>query len=292
MRMKRRFPTLPLILAAGMLLAGCHAVKDLVPTSLVPPNLRPPENADAPLKLAKQRLLDATPCCTSFADFSYQDMLPWQPQPFTLGSGSSVASINGTHSYFLAFRLPEGAKLPYRVAFKSELNGRWLKASYLFAPTVVALDSGFQPIGSEDVALCEHMGWSDASSGAFGAYTVNSKQARYLLIYSSADQQKGKTYWEQSPSTFSAQDTSSSIPALDMSSSGTFSVPHGPDGTLWVGMMNSTYAKAVDNAICKKPPKGNGVLNTLRTALPWSNDASSTGGGTNAGAASNSAKGS
>src|SRR6185312_3922297 len=244
--MTHRFPTLVLALAATLLLAGCHTVKDLVPTTLVPPNLRAPENTDDPLKQAQQRLLDATPCCTSFADFSYQNLLPWQPQPFTLGSGSSVANLAGTHSYFLAFRLPEGAKLPYRVAFKSELNGRWLKSSYLFAPTVVMLDSGFQPIGtSADISLCEHMGWSDAASGAFGSYTV----------------------------------------------------PHGPDGTIWVGMMDNTYAKAVDNAICKKPQEGDGVLNTLRTALPlpWNSNTSSTGTsstGTSAGGSTTKAKGS
>ena len=265
MRMKRRFPSLPLVLATGVLLAGCHTVKNLVP-----PNLRPPENTEDPLKQARQRLLEATPCCTSFADFSYQNLLPWQPQPYTLGSGSSVANINGTHSHFLAFRLPEGVRLPYRVAFKSELNGRWLKSSYLFAPTVVLLDSGFQPIGSpDDVSLCEHMGWTDASSGAFGAYTVKSRQARYLLIYSSADQQKGQTYWEQSPSSFSTQGAALGASTLDMGSSGSLSVQHGPDGTIWVGMMDSTYAKAVDNAVCKQPKKGDGVLNTLRTALPW-----------------------
>jgi hypothetical protein len=49
---------------------------------------------------------------------------------------------------------------------------------------------------------------------------------------------------------------------VQMNTAGSFSVPHGPDGTLWVGMMNKTYAKAVDNAICKKPPPGTGVLNT------------------------------
>ena len=295
MRSKRRFPALFLILAAAGLLAGCHTVKKLVPTnltpmSLVPPNLRPPENGDDPLKQAQQRLLDATPCCTSFADFSYQNLLPWQPQPFTLGSGSSVANIGGTHSYFLAFRLPTGVKLPYRVAFKSELNGRWLKSSYLFAPTVVLLDSGFQPIGqSDDVALCERMGWSDADSGAFGSFTVKNPQAQYLLIYSSADQQQGKTYWEQSPAAFN----SSSKATLDMGSSGTFSVPHGPDGTIWVGMMNTAFAKAVDNAICKKPSKGDGVLNTLRDnlPLPW-NTNTGTGTGTGSSSSAGKAKGS
>lgn len=43
--------------------------------------------------------------------------------------------------------------------------------------------------------------------------------------------------------------------------------------------MDKTYAKAIENAICKKPPKGDGVLNTLRTALPmpWSRNSDNSG---------------
>jgi len=285
--MTPRLPALLATLATSLALAGCHTVKAVVPTTLVPPNLRTAQSTGDPVAQARQRLDDATPCCTSYADFSYQNLLPWQPQKFTLGSGSSVASLDGTHSYFLAFRLPDGVKLPYRIAFKSALSGRWLKSSYLFAPTVVLLDDGFQPIGaSQDIDLCEYMGWSDETSGALGSYTVTSAQARYLLVYSSAAQQKGKTYWEQSPAAFN----SNSKATLNMNSSGSFSVPHGPDGTLWVGMMDRSYAKAVDNAVCKKAEQGDGVLNTLRTslpALPWSNgkpaDGKSTGTGDAAG---------
>ena len=260
--MSHRLPVLAAALITVALLGGCQTAK-----VLIPPNLRPPAEDDgAALKLAEQRLQQATPCCSSFADFSYQTMLPWQPQKFTLGSASMVANLDGTHSYFLAFRLPTHVKLPYRIALKAELNGRWLHASYLFAPTVVVLDDGFQPIGREDIGLCEHMGWSDETTGAFGSLSVTSDKARYLLVYSSAAQQAGKTYWEQSPAAFSTKAT------LNMNSTGSFSVPHGPDGVLWIGMMNTTYAKAVDNAICGKPAKGDGVLNTLRTSLPlpWS----------------------
>lgn len=259
--MSHRFITTAAASVFTVLLAGCHSVK-----VLVPPNLRAPteDSADA-LKTAKQQLLQASPCCSSFADFSYSSMLPWQPQKFTLGSGSMVANLNGTHSYFLAFRLPTGVKLPYRVALKSELNGRWLHASYLFAPTVVLLDDGFQPIRTDDIELCEHMGWSDETTGAFGSAKIDSDKARYILVYSSAAQQSGKTYWEQSPASASNTTTAAT---LQMNSTGSFSIPHGPDGTLWVGMMNKTYAKAIDNAICKKAPKGDGLLNDLRTALP------------------------
>ncbi len=275
--MSYRPPAIVAALALVLLLAGCHSAK-----VLIPPNLRPPtEDSGKTLTLARQQLLQASPCCSSFADFSYRSMLPWQPQKFTLGSGSMVANLNGTHSYFLAFRLPSDVKLPYQVAVKSELNGRWLRASYLFAPTIVLLDEGFQPIHAEDVGLCEHMGWSDATSGAFGSLKISDPKARYLLVYSSAEQQSGKTYWEQSPASIS----STTAATLQMNSAGSFSIPHGPDGSLWVGMMNKTYEKTIQSAICKKAPQGDGLLNTLRSALPlpWN---SNSGGNVDDGKAS------
>ena len=265
--------------------------------ALIPPTLLPPaEDTAAALKLSKQQLQQASPCCSSFADFSYQNMLPWQPQKFTLGSGSMVANLNNAHSYFLAFRLPDSAKLPYRIALKSELNGRWLHSSYLFAPTVVLLDAGFQPIRTDDINLCEHMGWGAETTGAFGSVDVSSDKARYVVVYSSAAQQSGKTYWEQSPTAFST--TAATPTTVQVDSTNSFSVPHGPDGTLWVGVMNKTYAKAVDNAICKKPAPGDGVLNTLRTTLPlpWSstssNNSKNDSSGSGSGSGDNSSSGS
>jgi len=249
------------LLAASLLLGACHDAK-----ALLPPNLRPVQDTGVNLAKARQALQDATPCCGSFADISYQTPLPKHPRRFKLGPGSMVVSLNGVHSYFLAFSLPAEAKTPYRIALKSELNGRWLKESYLFAPTAVLLDDAFQPVDTQDVKLCEYMGWSNASSGAFGDIDVNSPKARYLVIYSSQQQQTGSTYWEQSPAAFSVD-----TPA-DMVSNGSFSVPHGPDGALWIGKMTKGYAQAVDHGICGKPVEGQGVLHTLRTALPvrWS----------------------
>lgn len=258
--MSYRFSAFLAACTAAIFLSGCHVAK-----VLIPPNLRPPaEDAGAALKLAQAHLQQATPCCTSFADFSYRSLLPWRPQKFTLGGGSMVANLNGAKSYFLAFRLPTEVKLPYRIAVKSELNGRWLHASYLFAPTIVLLDSGFQPVQSADVQLCEHMGWSDETTGAFGSFSVENKEARYLLVYSSAAQQSGKTYWEQSPASM----TSTTAATLKMGSGGSFSIPHGPDGSLWIGMMDSAYKKAVDSGVCGKPSSGKGLLNEL--PLPWS----------------------
>jgi hypothetical protein len=259
--MSRRLPLTALLLALTLLLGACHSIK-----VLVPPNLRAPTETGDALAQAKLQLQKATPCCGSFADFSYQTPLPWRPKKFELGPGSMVANLNGVRSYFLAFRLPADVKVPYKIALKSDLNGRWLHSSYLFAPTTVLLDAAFQPIESQDVQLCEYMGWSSATTGAFGQFKVTSDKARYLVVYSSADQQAGDTYWEQSPATFSAE------APVQMTSNGSFRIPHGPDGAIWIGLMNETYAKAVENGICDKAPQGKGVLNTLRTALPthWS----------------------
>jgi len=124
------------------------------------------------------------------------------------------------------------------------------------------LDEAFQPISSDDVTLCVHMGWTSETTGAFGSVKVTSKQARYLVLYSSAKQQADSTYWEQSPAAFSAE------APVKMAAAGSFRIPHGPDGTVWVGLMNKSFEDAVDSAICGKAPKGEGVLNTLRTALP------------------------
>lgn len=259
--MSRRLPLITFLAILTLLLGACHSVK-----ALVPPNLRAPTDTGNALAQAKQLLAQATPCCDSFADFSYQTPLPWRPKKFRLGPGSMVVNLNGVRSYFLAFHLPVDVKLPYRIGLKSELNGRWLHSSYLFAPTAVLLDAAFQPIDSQDIRLCEYMGWSSATTGAFGALKVTSDKARYLVVYSSANQQSSDTYWEQSPAAFSAESP------VQMTSNGSFRIPHGPDGTIWIGMMSESYAKAVDNGICDKAPPGEGLLNTLRTALPthWS----------------------
>lgn len=255
--MRYRLIVATAIAMAAAFTAGCHSMK-----SFVPPNLRPPEDSRISLEQARHALQQATPCCTTFADFSFQNTLPWQPRKFVLGPGSMVVNLNGDRSYFLSFSLPREARLPYRIAFKSELNGRWLRASYLFAPTVVVLDEAFQPISSKDIGLCEHMGWTDETTGAFGSAEINDPRARYLVLYSSAKQQADSTYWEQSPAAFSAE------APVKMAAAGTFKVPHGPDGTVWLGLMDKTYQSAIDSAICAKPAEGNGVLSTLREALP------------------------
>jgi maltose operon periplasmic protein len=253
-----------LILAVTVLLGACHSVK--LPTNILPSSPPPRTLADA-----KKQLEQATPCCTSFADFSYQNTLPWHPQQFSLGNGTPVAAINGVRSYFLSFALPADVKLPYKIGLKSEITGRSIMStSYLFAPTVVLLDDAFQPIDSQDVKLCEYMGWTNSDSGAFGSVTVTDKRARYVVVYSSGTQQTSNTYWEQSASTFS---TASSTTPTAVSTGGSYKIAHGPDGTVWVGMMDRAYKEAVDKAVCGKAPQGDGVLHSLRTDLPhvsWS----------------------
>lgn len=64
-----------LILAATLLLGACHSVK--LPSL---PNILPDGPPTKSLADARKELDQATPCCTSFADFSFQNQLPWTPQ--------------------------------------------------------------------------------------------------------------------------------------------------------------------------------------------------------------------
>lgn len=210
-----------------------------------------------------QRLNKTAPCCSSFAQFQFDHELPAKPRRFNVQPGLPVANFNGSLSYFLAFKLPTNHTLPYKIVLKSEVIGRWLSSSYLFAPSIVLLDARYAPIQIADVKQCEYIGWSDSTTGALGSITVDSPRARYLVVYTSADQLASSTYWEQSPTAFSADQP------VKMAATGSFQIPHGPNGALYVGVMTPRYASAVSEAICAKPDlnASPGALSTLRSLI-------------------------
>lgn len=212
---------------------------------------------------ARAALSKADLCCMHFSQFDFSHSLPDHLKRFSIGPKQPVADFDGSRSWFLAFQLPQQATLPYGVLFKSTLAGRWLHHSYLFAPSVVLLDASYRPLRTKDIELCEYMGWTSATSGAFGHIKVTNPAARYLVVYSSGAQLAGSTYWEQSPTTFSANQP------VNMASSGSFQIPHGPNGVLYVGKLTDRYRKTIDNAICGKPDPdaGDGLFSELRRLL-------------------------
>lgn len=261
--MIRRPLTTACAILLASLLAGCAGA---------PPKPAPPAaavtgpDAAAPAKgslaAARKTLSDTPSCCNSFTDFQYKQTLPAEPRRFHLGPGKPVADFNGSRSYFVTFRLPHH-KVPYKVVLKSKLTGgRWLHSSYLFAPSAVLLDARYRPLANQDIGLCEYIGWTDATTGAFGSLTVDSPDARYLVIYSSGQQLAGSTYWEQSPTAFSAD------APIKMTSAGSFQIPHGPDGVLYIGLLTPKYRGPLKDAICgKRTAPNGGVLSTLRQRL-------------------------
>lgn len=245
-----------LVIIFTMLLAACAGVSAL-------PGSPAAAGSKHTRKTAMAQLHETPVCCGSFADFHFKQDLPAHPQPINIGPGRPVANFNGTRSYFASFKLPTHHTLPYSILLKSDLSGgHWLHSSYLFAPSVVLLDSRYRLLRTKDVHLCEYMGWTSATSGAFGSVTVNNPGARYLVIYSSGRQLRSSTYWEQSPANFSASEP------VQMASSGSYQIPHGPNGRLYVGMLTPRYEDVLSEAICGKPrPSSGGVLSTLRSIM-------------------------
>jgi hypothetical protein len=227
----------------------------------------PPPSRDAAL----HDLKDATPCCHEWADLPYYDTLPDEPREFMLDKFSPIVDIEGDRTHFLTFALPKFKK-PYRVVFQTQPSARHLGNSFLLAPTVTLLNANYQPLSSTDVSLCVYINWRPSMSGAFGAVQVDNPNAQYLVVTTSQKQLASTTYWAQSPTSFSNINVPSasafaSIKSAAPVTSGSFNVPHGPEGTLTLGKMTSAYASAVDNGLCGKPTVGAGLLPELRQAL-------------------------
>ncbi len=245
-----------------LVLAGCtHAIR--LPGFDATP---PPSRA-----AAMQRLKDATPCCRAWADLPFHAMLPATPRRFTIDKFSPVADLDGAHTRFLAFVLPKFRK-PYRIVFQTRPSARHLGNSFLFAPTVTVLNADYKPLSSEDVSLCVYVSWRPEMSGGFGAVTISDPNAQYLVVTTSRKQLASTTYWAQSPTSFSDVNVPSASAMAAVKSAtpvtrGSFQVPHGPEGTLYLGRMTPAYASAVDNGLCGKPASGSGLLPELRRAL-------------------------
>lgn len=252
-------------LVCVLALAGCsHAVKlPLLPTI----DNTPPPSRDAAMKL----LDDKAPCCRSFADLPFHDALPSQPREFTIDKFSPVADLDGERTHFLTFVLPKFDK-PYRIVFQAQPSARQLGNSFLLAPTATLLNADYQPLSSTDVALCIYINWRPGMSGGFGAVKVDSADARYLVVSTSRKQLAAKTYWSQSPTSFSTINVPSTsgftgIQPSTPVTSGSYDLPHGPAGSITLGKMTAAYAEAVANGMCKKPTKGAGLLPELRSAI-------------------------
>lgn len=224
---------------------------------------QPGDDETLSLDRAREALADADLCCKHFSQFDFSHALPSKLKRFTMGPERPVADFNGARSWFLAFHLPADLKPPYGILFKSTLTGTWLHHSYLFAPSIVLLDAAYLPLRVEDVQLCEYMGWTRATSGAFGHITVKNPDARYLVVYASGKQLANSTYWEQSPTAFST------TAPVQMASSGDFQITHGPNGELYVGKLTDKYRQTVQDAICGKPDDDadSSLISTLHRAL-------------------------
>ncbi|MGH8234833.1 MAG: hypothetical protein ACREPU_11675 [Rhodanobacteraceae bacterium] len=212
-----------------------------------------------------------TPCCHAWADLPFHDVLPEAPHAFTVDRFTPVAVLDGERTRFLTFVLPRYKK-SYRVVFQTQPSARHLGNSFLFAPTVTLLNANYEPISKNDVSLCVYINWRPSMSGGFGAVTVDNPNAQYLVITTSKKQLAATTYWAQSPTSFSDVNVPSasalaSIKPATPVTSGSFNVPHGPEGTLYIGKMTPAYADAVDNGLCGKPKSGAGLLPELKRSF-------------------------
>ena len=141
-------------------------------------------------------LMDATPCCTSMAEFRYVPLSLDEPINFRLDKNSESFVFPTGKSYFKAFSLPN-KKTPYRIRIKSFALGETIDKAHIFYPQLALLNSRFIVIKQSDPRDFTLMkaGMSETASVNWGLLMLkldgsildDISDARYLVVYTTKE---------------------------------------------------------------------------------------------------------
>ena len=138
-------------------------------------------------------------CCNSFSELPYQDLPLTGSVDITLDASSPVFEFSDGTSFFVAYRLP-GEAGDLTVSLRS-----LVVKEKVFQPRVLLLNAQFQPVrafGNKAFPYHPAGGFNgDRFAGEFsielkGSDQVDTRQVnaeKYMIIYSSAEQQAGET---------------------------------------------------------------------------------------------------
>jgi hypothetical protein len=139
---------------------------------------------------------NATPCCTSMAQFKYDPLPSDEPVSFRLDENSDSFVFPSGKSYFKAFRLPN-KEIPYRIHVKSFALGETIDKAHIFYPQIALLDDRFSVCKLSDLGdfVLKKAGIKETASVSWGllrlklegAMQVDKPDARYLVIYTTKE---------------------------------------------------------------------------------------------------------
>ncbi|MBY4677223.1 MalM family protein [Marinobacterium arenosum] len=137
---------------------------------------------------------DRASCCDSLAALPYQPLSADFNGEILLDEHSPVYAFEDGRSFFAAFQLPDAGSNT-RIELRS-----LVEKGALFQPSVLLLDSRFRPVRAFDSAAFPYqpaqMLTPDSLYGEISlrqSYAGHPDNERYLIIYSSREQQQGET---------------------------------------------------------------------------------------------------
>jgi len=141
---------------------------------------------------AVDSFMNSTPCCTSMAEFKYEQLSSVEPVTFKLDETSDSFIFPSGKSYFMAFRLPK-KEPPYRINVKSFALGETIDKAHVFYPQLALLDDNFtiRKKSNPGDFILKKAGIRETASVSWGllmlklegSILVDIPDARYLLVY-------------------------------------------------------------------------------------------------------------
>ncbi|WP_298840876.1 MalM family protein [uncultured Salinicola sp.] len=154
--------------------------------------LMAPQSPTIPAQQGQQALASAPDCCTSLASLPYQPISAQETLTLDFTPQAPVHDFGDGKSFFRAFELPRNNG-PVAISVTSPIRD-----GQVFAPTILILDSAFQPvrqIPSDSLQVRRPTGFSTARlEGQFSL--TPGPDAQYLVIYSSEQDRRGSTSYE------------------------------------------------------------------------------------------------
>jgi hypothetical protein len=189
-------------------------------------------------RTAVDSFMDATPCCTSIAEFKYDPLPSDEPVTFELDENSDSFVFQSGKSYFKAFRLSNN-EIPYRIHVKSFALGEGIESAHIFYPQIALLDGRFTVCKLSDPGdfVLKKAGFKETVSVSWGlmlklegSMQVDIADARYLVIYTTKELM-GKT----------SEHMAKQIMPIPFPISGGYLIGAIPAGTLPVNIPNSPF---------------------------------------------------
>ncbi len=179
------------------------------------------------IESAKRAQLSAVSCCSTFAQFPYEEFEPTDRQiNFDINTNSPYFKFKSGGSYFKAFKIKPSLQNNKKLSLRSYIQTLGFgRKNYFFQPALLLLDKDYEVVA--DLTKVSELIRNDFfSSGdvVLNKSTDLSTKVQYLIIYTTPQLIESTTPYHFNQSTY--------VSGVVLSNDGVAEFPSGPTGKL------------------------------------------------------------